>query len=195
MEGVAVEIKIPGVAAGGSGGKLHVRDETSVVEIPRKILLAERNRFAEYARGRNIGHGTEHYRLGAHAAGVFHEFAKTRFARDAPQIVVAFDRVGVAETEIDGLFKLVERRLGIFEIGERTGEIVMPGRIVRQKRHALAAGVLHRYRIALLERDHELAAQLFVRRLAGGIIPDRKRGDYGEQYVHINPRSASIWAV
>ena len=186
MVAVAVEIKVAAVSARVLSRKLQLRREDARVEIPAQVLLAQRLHLAKGTCCRHDGHRTGEDRTVPQTVRPLQRILETGVLGKRLEIRIVGDRVGTAEAEIDRLLQGLERGLAVLAVRKRTGQVVAPGRIVRQQLHALTAHRRHLAVVALADGLDELGPQALVRRLAGGIVPDgqhRQQNASGQRHL------------
>src|SRR5262249_48566025 len=132
------------------------RAEAALAQVPGRVLL----RYPDLAVLRLAGLDLrrpqgQRFRLG----GISDEFLEARLLAQTFKIAILLDVSGVVEAALDGTGKTVERLLLLALPGEGAGEVVMRVGVLRRHADRLAALLLCRVNILLLEQSVDLDLQ------------------------------------
>ena len=140
---------------------LDTRFEHAGVQVPADVGRGERERAAQARVG-----GLERRPSGNGLAGELlrelHDLLEARQRVDAGEIRIILDGVGVAESEVNGLFQFVEREASLFAVGKGTGMVVAPRGVFGHQFDTRLGGRFHRLGVAAPNGTDEFVAQLGV---------------------------------
>ena len=138
--------------------ELEQRRVETAVEVPREILPAQDELRAHREAGRPQDHRAGRWQI-RRLAGLLDDRLETRRRRNALEIVVGLNDLGVPEARFDGLFERVKRGIRRGTVGKRAGEVVLPCRIAGHELETLPADGLHVGDVSRAHRLHKLRAQ------------------------------------
>ena len=152
------------VERGGLGGDgrsgfrdVEVRLEYAVIEVPGRVRLVQN----EFAVGRDVGgpdFGVATSWFPCEDPGLLDQFVETGVFPDSGKVRILFDDVRMPEAEFNGFVQFVEGICRFPELGERAGEVVVPGGVTREDAQGLSADFLHPRGVAALEDVGQLSA-------------------------------------
>ena len=171
------------VERGGLGGDgrsgfrdEEVRLEYAVIEVPGRVRLVQN----EFAVGRDVGgpdFGVATSWFPCEDTGLLDQFVETGAFPNSGKVRILFDDVRMPEAEFNGLVQFVKGVRRFPELGERAGEVVVPGGVAGQYAQSLSADYLHTGGVAALEDVGQLSAQLHVAR------PDLRHAPDGQRFL------------
>ena len=144
------------------------------IEVEDDVRLGEGGRSARGCVA-GSGDGAPGDRFVCKIPGLLDELLETGECVDAGEVLVLLDGGGIAESEENGLLQLCESLTCLFAVGERAGEVVVPGGVAGHEFQRRSAGCLHGGDVTAADRLDQLLTEHIMARPDVGIGPDGKR--------------------
>ena len=155
---------------------VEMRFEDAGVVVPGGVRLVQCHGPARRDDGRDEGRLSAPWGV-LERAGLLDELGEAGGLADAGEVRVLGDAVRVSEAEINGSLQFGEGVCGLLVLGERAGEVVVPGGVAREESQSLSADFLHLDGVAAPQHVDQLLAQLHVAR------PDLRHPPDGERLL------------